>query len=319
MKHYAILPNNKFKSYGTDIALIQDDDTLAKFYLIDISTNTKGPIYTVVKDINRSLQNQDIRIAMDISYRCEDCPFSADTTIFANIIGNTFGKLYSVNSSIIEMMRFNDLQNVFLYMDKDINYDAISINIDGKHVRFDENSSDSEIKKFFKKNNMLTSCIDILNRKVIVLYEDSYSIMHCNDFLKSSLKFKYVFFYIVGMETLYRLSYKQYRRILNIESIKVVYDINESSTGTLNDIFDTDDDQDECLNELEFRGLSSILTSFIHLPQFLLLEQALYGFTNDITININTKEMNYELYISGKEIDTSISLFKIVNKVLSIK
>ena len=133
----------------------------ADWYLIDISTDRKGPLFTVVKDINTDFKRDNINIAYDITYAPYDLPFDENTTIHNEFDITTLELYYSIYPLIKQVFGFNNYRDVATDMYSCINFNSIDICYKNTCIHLDEGVSDKGIKKTFEYMNMVTNVSSI--------------------------------------------------------------------------------------------------------------------------------------------------------------
>lgn len=280
------------------------------WYLIDISTKLKGPVYTISKTLSLDKINM-IKILLTIVYNVEDCPYSDASTLHYTINIDTIEKFYSIYPLINQMMTYNMYRENFYLVSKDIIISNIEIEADNTIIEIDENDEDYMITKAFKRLNMTTSVYKLMGVKFIILDNKNHWYISKDipdDFYKIGL-------HVIGTESLYLLSRKQFIRLSSIKSmtINIGYDIENDCKVYDDESYILED------NTIDCNSIEAILSTCMFFPQMMSLERAVYDVSSEITIDIDLYNgNNYHLSITEKEARNPIFLFDIINKIIQI-
>lgn len=285
-----------------------------KYIILEISTDLKGEIYTIIDAMNINVEYGDIEVKLDVEYESVDCPCN-DTSSFYSLINiDNIERYYSIYPLIKQMLIYNYFMDNFMYDGPNINIVGISLYSDKFNITLDSyNMSDGKITKIFKKLRMDT-CVSKITKytKFLILKNGEW-------YVSESIPkhFDYVGIEMIGTESMYLLTEKQYKLLSSIVSLTIqMRDETIYDDGYFEDLVDSRDG-----NELLYfttNKLAVILQSCLFFPQMLLLEHKVYNSTVSLEITVETKDVNYELTISEKEAKYGICLFDILNKLLTI-
>lgn len=309
-----------FKCYndGTYKTWLGKNKCDADFYLIDISTDRKGSLYTITKNIESNIVSKDISVIMDTSYSSIDVPCDDFTLLSSRFSVDTVERFYSIYPLIKQMFAFNTFCEIWgLALDSCISIESIIIEYGDIKATINECDNDRDIEKTFKRINMNTSVSKILpDNSVLIMKDGIWEIIECddNDNYPHFNKFDYIGIPLPNTESLYLLSYKEY----NIFRKKMTVQINM----LYSDYEDPDRDYDDyCANWISLDNMRDILYGCLFTPQLILLEQKIYDIPMFLEIVISTKYVNMKLSISENEIlvPKNTCIFEIIKRLLEFE
>ena len=310
--------NFRFYKDGTYKEGVHKKDAL--FYLIDISTDRKGSLYTIARDITNSFKRDSIHVKLDISYASIDTPCDGSTIIPSIFEIDSIERFYSIYPLIKQIFSFNTFcERWSLSVDSCISIANIDIKYNKTHITLDEYVSEKDIKKSFNYLNMTTSVSDILNDdEVLIMKKGKWYIEVAYDedhecYPKFD-KFDYICIPLPDTESLYLLTYKEYMLFRKRYTVQVnmLYTSDEFS------VIDTDD---YCANWVEMNNLRDILYGCLFTPQLILLEQKIYDIPMYLEIVISTGLRDLKISISEKEISVprNTCIFFIIKRLLELE
>ena len=299
-----------------------------KFEMIDISTDRKGPLYTLVKDPITTLNKNDkCEIVIFLNYSDYDMPFSGDTAINSFIDINSVSRWYNTYPLIKQMIGFNQFIELDpLFIGSNIYISNISINYNKNIIEFDEYSSDKYIKKIFRKLNMMTNVSEILGNNDAILMTKKGKWIKIAEFIQLSIKaqlklvkgYDKIVLPLENMESVYVLSIDTYLRFLNISNGKICAEYSDIQLIEMESYEDYYDDT--CLSEVPFDSIKSILKVSILIPELILLEQTVYNQLADIKISFNYCDTELKLDIKKSETkkDSNVCFINILDKMTKL-
>lgn len=271
----------------------------ADWYLIDISTDRKGPLFTVVKDINLDFKNDNINIAYDITYAPYDVPFDENTTIHNKFNITTLGLYYSIYPLIKQVFGYNNYRDIATDMYSCINFNSIDIQYKNSHIHLDEGVSDKCIKKTFEYMNMTTNVSDISEYgfdilDVILLRKKKWTKIRIYDegneyYNLLDMKWDKIIIPIPELESCYVMTYEDFFLFTNAYNIQI--SVSYDYYG------------DDMIFETNIYTLTDYLYACIYLPQLFLMERHLYDEDFSVIIKLEVFNKSLELKISQNEID----------------
>lgn len=302
----------------------QKNESVPYLYLIDISTDRKGPVYTLTENIDYPYQSEDVEILMNTSYSSIDAPWEDCTILQSSFHMDTIERRMNIYPLIKQLIAFNTYRTANLWIDNQIFIGDIQIKIGNLITSFDEYTSDKEIEKTFRKLHMQT-CVDhyLDNETVLIIKHNKYQFISIHDIPK---KFDKIGIPLKNTETLYLLSYKEYKLFQNIQDLEFLIMYPEYDS---NDCIDFDWDctafnsgiSRSSTNSIEIISLKDFLESCLFLPQMILMEKNIYPTPVEIYLCIHTKSNRViELTINDEESDEgrNVCFFKIIKKLLKM-
>lgn len=307
--------NFRFYNDGTYKDNLNKKD--ASFYLIDISTDRKGSLYTITDKINTCIRNNDISVSLDISYAPMDVPYDDSTVITSIFEIDSIEKYYSIYPLIKQIFAFNTFCETWsLSIDSCISIANISINFDNNKISIDEYETDKSIKKAFSYLSMNTNVSDILSEnEVIIMKKGKWWIetIYSNKYPKYE-KFDYIIIPLIDTESAYLLTYKEYNLFRQDYTVQV----NMLYTSDENSVIYSDD---YCANWIDMKNLKDVLYSCLFTPQLILLEQKIYNVPMYLEIIVSTKYRDMKLSVSENEmnIPRNTCIFYIIKRLLELE
>lgn len=292
---------------------VMDDLSELKYMIFDISTSLKGPVHTLVKPKYISNEKLDCSVDITVLYASFDCPSSDTTTIQYNLPIDKISNRYNIYPLIKQMWDFNYYKDYMDIVDTALTIVNISLKIGNNIIEINEDISENEIEKIFKSYKIITNVIS-LKEKHIILYKNKW-------FLSKTIpnKFDFILYNLKTNESLYLLSYNQYKRFEDIYSFSIqmfdrwhVEDYDNITYGENYDYIDPD-------NYIDSDNLTSILESCLYFPQYIELEKYIYHNKMGVVLNIETSVKNFSLLVSEKEfVEYPIKVFDIINKIIQM-
>ena len=281
------------------------------FYMIDISTDRKGPLFTLVKNVNNGFNSSIAKMTLSLSYTPYDLPFIEQEDIPTDIPVSTISEFYNLYPLIRQIFSFNEFMNMYSgEIDVYINIDEIVIHTNRYKITLDESATDEDIKNTFSKLNMLTSVSSILyNNEVIIIKNNTWDIINMDyvDFKK----FDKLFIPLGEMECGYLMSSKMFNRLRNVKSLNISFTYEE---------FDSYDESYDDYNEtiVSIPYFNEIILSLLFIPQYMLLEKSIYGTCCGLNMIIEYEDKCISLNITSEEAEVSknLCLFIILKKLL---
>lgn len=293
----------------------------ALFYLVDISTERKGPVYTIVNNLHEQDKEQFYRAEIDISYSNQDVPFIEDTKLSSFIKINSFNNYYSLCPLVHQMIKFNNFIDVEgMTLDNYIWIEFIRLfKNNGDKIYIDTSLvDDKDINKSFEHLKMNTSvhkylCTDTF---LIIFKNDEWKIVTENQLNKLIEKdfniIDKIVFNVSGTETCYLLSLKEY--LLFSQKIKICLTFKTNMSA--------DDESEVYYDEIYMNDINDILNACLFAPQLLLLEQQIYDECIDFSLDVKYPNRNtMTLNVSHNEIMSTKNtcIFDILKRLLEIK
>lgn len=292
----------------------KDKKDIDKKFLIDISTKMKGPVYTISDNLPTDTLSS-FKIGLELIYSVEDCPYSDITNIHYQIEINSIEKFFSIYPLIQQMIVYNFYCDNFDIISKRISITRIEIESTKLGIIIEEYDDDTVIKKAFARIGMVTIVHKIMLNKFLILTKDNR--WYISKEIPSS--FHRIGIPIIGTESLYLLSKKQYKRLLKIVELDITMGYNEEETGEIDYSTDYYDFSILEMNHIVCHKLESILETCLFFPQMISMEKAVYGKVSEINISvILDSDASYTIHINEKEAERSIDLFNILNKLVEL-
>jgi len=268
--------------------------------LFDISTDRKGPLYTMVQDINFDFMKENIHILMDVSYAPIDLPFDDSVLIPSSFKITNLNTYYNVYPLIKQIFAFNTFRETESTIDNQILIQDMQILYGKSEIDISEKDSEKTIKKIFKKMKMIT-CVDhMLSDKFLIMRNGIWDIYSYSEFEPLDMNFDKIGIMIPYTESLYLMSYKEYLLFSNFDSIdlELRYAIPRYDQVTLFDeIYDNESSTTITINDIDM-----LLQVCMFIPQMILLEQSIYDNDMSLKINIDRGDVMYSLVIDEDEI-----------------
>lgn len=285
-----------------------------QYLILKNFTSLKGPSYTIIEASNIKFEHGDVEVEIGISYECVDCPCTDNTTIKSTITIDNIERYYSIHPLIKQMMYYNYFMDNFMYDGPTIDITDISLYNHKFEIELNSsNMNDQEIDSVFKNLHMNT-CVSKVTKytRFLILKDGDWYVSK-----KIPKSFDYLGIEIIGAETLYLLTEKQYYAFASIKNLSILLkDDNIYDDIYYNDVINSRE-VDEIL-DFSTDKLSLILQACIYLPQMLVLEHTVYNNTVSLDIIVDTDNLTYNLKITEKEASDGICLFDILNKLLNI-
>lgn len=280
-----------------------------KYLLVDISTIRKGPLFTLVENVNLGFKDLPIDIAMDVSYADMDVPCDDSTMISTSFSTDTIEKFYNIFPLIKQMFAFNSYREKNSNIDNQLFIETIQFQYGKEYVYINEYDSDKYIYKIFHKLKMKTDVDRILSDgDVLIITNKKWEIKNTMEMEFPFGPFDKIGIPIPSTESLYLMSFEDYVYFSHIHSIN----IEVSYPGS-----DSDDAGYHLLNA---STLEEILEMCIFIPQMILMEQKIYGNAMKLTLIVETSYGTRSLVIDDKETfsDKNMCIFKLIKKLLKL-
>lgn len=281
-----------------------------KYLLLDISTARKGPLYTLVEDVNLSFNDDKwIDIAMDVSYAGVDVPCDDCTMLTTSFSTNTIERYYNIFPLIKQMLTFNTFREKNSNIDNQLFIETIQFQYGKESVYINEYDSDQTINKLFRKLKMRTAVDQILSDdEILLIYDNHWELASLsNEFDTAHLN--KIGISVPSTESIYLLSYTDFSYFLYLNSISVEIGYPE-----------TDDIEESEYCILNANSIKEILELCIFIPQMVLLEQQIYGNAIRLTIHVETDYGKRSLLIDEKETPfaKNMCIFILIKKLLKM-
>ena len=286
--------------------------------LFDISTDRKGPLYTMVRDINFDFIKEDINIVMDVSYAPIDVPFDNSILIPSNFKITSLNTYYNLYPLIKQIFAFNTFRENESTIDNQILIQDMQILYGNNKIDISEKDSDKTIKKIFKKMRMLTCTDRILDDKFLLMKDGIWDIYSYSEYEPLDMKFDKIGLMVPYTESLYLMSYKEYELFQTFDSIdlELRYRVSPSEHAAMFDEFY----DEEYASIISINDMKTLLEVCMFIPQMILMEQSIY--TNDMSLKIiiDRGDDMYSLIIDQDEIKDSRNtcLYYIIKKLLKM-
>lgn len=312
--HIGLMKDNSYKIFEKDKEIKKDNQNL-KYLIVDISTKLKGPLHTLVKGNKLNLDNlEDMIMEMEVYYDTasfDDYPSSNYHSFPQKYVLDSIGRKYNLNPLILQYVNFNEYHDNFLVA----NYITIgNILLDNKIINGD--SDDMNFSRTLENLNLMTHVKSLKGNHIIL----ANNVWHIDK--KIPKKFDYILYNLEEIESLYLLSYKQYKRFCKVDqsNIELYYlwnDTEEFESLIMNNKASSEGLEPD--NYKILNGIKELLESFIYFPQFSILERAVNNTEVVLKIYITKGKDIIRLTISKEEFSTiPISLFSIYNTLLKI-
>lgn len=298
----------------------QYNDVSAIAYLFDISTERKGPIFTIVKNPINKINSEIITIAMNVSYAPIDIPF-CDSVMFNSCINiASIESYYNIYPLIKQMISFNSfIETYSYYITNQLVINDIMIHYGTTNIQLDEFCSDKKIKKTFKYLSMLTNVSDFMNtNKYIVFYKNGIWKV-CDDVDSSDKSIKYIFVVINDTECGYLFTRKEFKIIKSIDELNITLRYNLKTLNELESVYDEVYSVYDM--DVQFDTFDGILAALMFIPQLLLIEKHIYSDFIDLDLIINVDDLP-KLMVTDHEMkckETNACLFTLIRDLIKFK
>ena len=294
------------------------------YVIFDISTALKGPVYTVVKDVNfesidqfikYSETNCPISVHLDITYDSMDIPSVDAIHIQQDIDINSAERFYSIYPLIQQITLFNAYAAMSLLNTEEINIDDVRlVTNNGIRIKAVNIFEDDSFNRIMTEMSMRTTVDKLIkDRTFLILNDNEWSV---EEIIPDT--FDYIGIKVGLSETIYLLSYEKCMNFFSIRKIRI--DIFErgmpSSFITDADTFPVD--IEPYLMSSDTVYTEGVLETCLLLPQLFTLQKAVYQSSNSLMIHVLTTRNNYSLYISSIEASNGLCLFDIIDKLVSM-
>ena len=290
-----------------------------KYALLDISTDRKGPVFTVVKSLNFDFKSDLIDILMDTSYAVYDLPYEIreDAILSSRHKISTINNYYNIYPLIKQIFAFNNFIEVNSSLDSQLFIQQIQIGYNGNVIEISEKDSDTTIKKIFKKLNMVTNTEEVLLDRFLIIYKDTWDVYSFRDYNPLEMNFDKIGIMIPDTESLYLMSYKEFHLFNKLKSLELEF---QYEIDNPNSLFEEFDDIDESISILSVSSFIEYLELFIFIPQLILMEKAVYNNEVNIRLSVETKKDMYSLIIDHKETNNPkhTCMYYIIKKLLKM-
>lgn len=302
-----------------------------EFAAIDISTDRKGPVYTLVKNPTDNFTKNPISIRFDVCYPCDDdVPFDVSKTIHTDFEINSESKFYSIYPLLRQMFAFNVfsedgmIHNHLFIQNIDIRYGTTKIHLD-------ETVSDKELEKIFKCVHMTTDVgkifkrnkisyigLDFLDHKWEEIYEDYDIYRNKNGYHALIVPLHNG----ICMETCYVMSFEFFQNLHLIDSAMILIRHYPKEHGPFDYQSDGPSSQYESdfFFQSVFDDVSNLLEASIFIPQIILMESKIYDMETLLDIVLTIDGNNLYLTIDDKEMrdPKNSCIFFLMEKLLEI-
>lgn len=312
-----ILKNDHTFIKAKDVSerLIKD----ATCVLFDISTDRKGPLFTIVRDVNFNFASDYIDIVMDTSYAPLDLPFDDNVVIPSRYKISNLNNYYNVYPLIKQMLSFNTFRELESAIDNQILIQTIQIGYNKKIIEISEDSLDSTIRKVFKKLKMITCVKETLSNRFLILKDNTWQIYPYAKYNPNEMTFDKIGILIDNSESFYLMSYKEYHLFNSIKSLELEYQYIIENHFPVFEEFD-DLYQNEFTNVLSINSFDEFLEMCVYIPQMILMERVIYKYEINLKLNIETRNDYKSLVITHDEMTNpkNLCLYYIIKKLLKI-
>lgn len=284
------------------------DTTDVKFYLIDISTNKKGPVYTIVKDINYDFDNEPILVSIDCSYSDSDVPFTRSNIFQSRYEIDTINKYYSIYPLVKQMCAFNTFMELYDgFVQYQLSIDELTIKYGKNLIQIMDTAFDKLIRKSFKKMKMATSVSSISEQEFfIVIKNHKYKIVTDLDCIKNET-FDSIFISIPYTETGYLLTYTEY---LFLDAMTMM----EVSIINKDEYFEYE------TRVLEFFAFEEYLSALLFIPQLMMIEKEIFYRDQELNYSIsfyfNQRKCSIEITEEDLKIAENQSILNIIRLLM---
>jgi hypothetical protein len=301
------------------------------FSLVDISTEIKGPLYTMVR--NKKLKNvpSPMEMTLDLSYDIPDVPPNPYSTFVNTIDMETPSGAYNGYPLVLQMIACNkfiesqSLENV----DSRIYINKIRLSNKKHKLQITEKNLDKDIKDLFDRFGICTNMSDIMNSSFNCVWVSANStwgmgrIPECFDEeeLLSAIHMGWskVLICFPEMESGYLISTISllfFNRIREF-SVKLIYTPAKEKNSTVDYLSSLDEEYE---SEYFASDVNNILKMCIFIPQIIKMEKSLYDMDVTIQLNVKQGDANISLTISKKETKnkTDLCLFHILERMIGL-
>ena len=296
----------------------ESDTTDVSFVLFDISTDRKGPLYTMVKDINFNYIKEHIHIVMDVSYAPIDLPFDDSILIPSSFDITSLNTHYNVYPLIKQIFAFNTFRETESTIDNQILIQDMEIHYGDSILKISERDSEKTIKKIFKKMKMLTCTEHVLEDRFLLMKNGIWDIYSYSEYEPLDMKFDKIGIMVPYTESLYLMTYKEYELFQSFDSIDLELKYNISSSEHVA-MFDEFYDE-EYVSIISINDIDTLLQVCMFIPQMILMEQLIYNNEMSLKIVVDRGDDMYSLIIDQDEIKDSRNtcLYYIIKKLLKM-
>lgn len=309
---------NKDFTYKKTLDVTKIDTKDMKYLLLDISTERKGPLFTIVKDNVFDYTSKHVKIVLYIHFVPLDLPFAEDTMMISNYTIDSINKYYNIYPLICQMTSFNlfsDLEPSFT------NYLFISeivISYDGVEITISDSNTDKDVRKTFKKLNMMTHTSKVLDDKCLILYKNKWEVVSINEDEEYllNIKFDKIGIMIPYTESLYLMTYKEFQLFHKIKSVEFEL-CHESDKEEYDQFYDGE----SYISSSYVNSFGELISAFLYIPQAILMDNMLFDSNTSLKITVETKKGHMlSVIIDSNEIKDSKNtcMYYIIKKLLKI-
>lgn len=293
------------------------------FSAINISTPSKGPIYTLVKGdgklINKELTFGKVRMNYYISETPIDEEISFET--YADFSSSDPHGFYPL---IMQIMHINEFLENQSEDDHRIYLDQVYFNSRARNEILSGEFSDKKLRKMIESFGIMTDMSSIVGKNSFIHIETTakFSKYTITNELPQYLRFgDQVMLCFPEIETGFLIHCKLYEDLLSLNEVTisvVFYDkmkrvhkenlIEEIGVGRNVHSY-------RCYHAIT---LDQIIRLFIYVPQMIRIERILYDVDTTIEVILEKMGKTASLTIKKEEYNTDLSLFHIVQSMLSI-
>lgn len=293
-----------------------------EFVAIDISTDRKGPVYTLVKEPISEIKKDEIKIQFDVTYTDDDdCPFDMQQTIVSVFEINSESKYYSIYPLLRQMFAFNlfSEENIFC---NHLFINTIHIRYGTTHIQIDEHISDKKLCKSFKYVNMTTDVTNILHDKMFIgldFLDNKWEFIDEEyDIFRNKEGFHAIIIPLnngISMETCYMMSFEYFQNLHVINNSMIIVRHYQNDNPLLGD-----GPANQYESEFFFNDVFSLLEASVFIPQIILMESKLYDMETLLDIVLTIDENNYYLTVDDKQMRNpkNTCIYNLIEKLLEI-
>lgn len=293
-----------------------------EYCIFDISSTLKGPLHTMVPSSTIYNLPDTLRVEIVVEACPRDLPFKEENVFSSNIEINTLTELYSIGAQCYQYEGFNNfIQDRLIDGDietcSDINVEEIRIiyqeasKVDIKEFHYFYNIPCSFLRKFLNANHICLCANELFKNKFLILNNGRY---HFSKDIPD--EYDYIGIPIIGSESFYLLTRKQYKRFMKIRDLEItvsIYDCKENGDSEFNPI--------EFFNTIEPCS-HSFFEMLLFIPQYIAFQHLISAqidyFDLAVQVLVNYDDIIFNIVALPKDTAKGVSLFKIIDRITKI-
>lgn len=297
---------------------------ILEFVAIDISTNRKGPVYTLVKSPLTDFKDSKIEIKFEVVYSDnDDCPFDMQKSMQSVFEVNSASRFYSIYPLLRQMFAFNIFSESGIFHNH-LFIQSIDIRYNSTHIYVDETMSDKKLRKSFEYVNMTTDVRKILHYEKMYIGLNTSTkkwdfIDESYDIYRNKEEFDAVVIPLdngISMETCYIMSFEYFQNLHVINNSMIVIRHFPRDSGS----YFENGPADQYESEFFFNDVFSLLEASIFIPQIILMESEIYDMETLLDVVLTIEDNNYYLTVDDRQMRNpkNSCIFHLIEKLLDI-